>query len=150
MLREGRLMYRERVSPQNIGPFRVHDASMEGALLDLQSRLARTLAPVTVAGCETTKRWPKLELELELQIQIQFPTPSNGNRPHLLHLPSSASNNSSRRDSTPDCLRRWHRLNNIHLYSQELELMPKFPRLYHRNVLGPSLQRYFKEDSETT
>lgn len=67
MLREGRLMFRERVSPQNIGPFRVHDAFMEGALLDLQSRLARTLVPVTVAGCETAKRWPKLELELQIQ-----------------------------------------------------------------------------------
>lgn len=100
MLGERRHMYWERESPQNTGPFRVHDAFMEGALLDLQSRLAWTLAPVTVVGA---KRWPKLELEL--QVQIQFPTPSNGNRLHLLHLPSSASNNSSGRDSTPNFLR---------------------------------------------
>lgn len=84
----------ERESPQNTGPFRVHDAFMEGALLDLQSRLAWTLVPVSA---ETAKRWPKLELELH--------PASNGNRPHLLHLPSSASNNSSGRDSTPNTLR---------------------------------------------
>lgn len=38
---EGRCMYWERASPQNTGPFRVHDAFVEGALLDLRSRLAR-------------------------------------------------------------------------------------------------------------
>lgn len=43
-------MHRERASRQNIGPFRVHDAFVEVALLDLQSRLARTLVTVTVVG----------------------------------------------------------------------------------------------------
>lgn len=43
-------MHRERAPRQNFGPFRVHDAFMEVALLDLQSRLARTLVTVTVVG----------------------------------------------------------------------------------------------------
>lgn len=51
-------MYWERVSPQNTGPFRVHDASMEGALLDLRSRLARTLVPVTVVGAKLRNGGP--------------------------------------------------------------------------------------------
>lgn len=90
-------MYWEGISPQNTGPFRVHDAFMEGALLDLQSRLARTLVTVTaVLNTRTVSSengGPSFELELELQIQSSIAV--NGNRPRLLHLPSFASDNNS-------------------------------------------------------
>lgn len=73
MLGDRSHMYWEGISPQNTGPFRVHDAFMEGALLDLQSRLARTLVTVTaVLNTRTVSSengGPSFELELELQIQ---------------------------------------------------------------------------------
>lgn len=92
-------MHRERAPRQNIGPFRVHDAFMEVALLDLQSRLARTLVTVTVVG--SRNGGPSSSSSSSLQ--IQWPRAPDGNRPHPLHLPNSTPN-----------LRRLHALSRQH------------------------------------
>lgn len=98
-------MYWERVSPQNIGPFRVHDAFMGGASLDLRSRLQQgplQRYPSSVAA--TAKRWPKLELEL----QVQFPMPTGTNPQSAPPAPPPpappATNNSCQRSSTSNFL----------------------------------------------
>lgn len=84
-------MYLGSVSRQNTGPFKVHDAFMEGALLDLRSRLERT--PVTVAGNNYGETVAQASSSSS-RSSFPYPPSANGQlTPPLLHLPNLTSDN---------------------------------------------------------